>query len=256
MRPPLLGTRVEELLNKPQLPIPAHKRRLQALRPERPRPPGRHAQRAIERHRLGLPLQLEASGAFIENGRFGRTLRRLTDKHDAGISGRLNPACGVDEIARHHPLTLSMKRDRGLPGEDTDARLQVRVELGNRSHEVERRPHRPLSVVLLRNRRPPHRHHRITNELLHRAAIQRNKPAARVEIARQKLTHLLRIPRLRQPRKTNQIREQHRHQTTLSHGRLARLRRNHRCRRRSGLERGATTVTETRFYPDWMAIRA
>ena len=57
--------------------------------------------------------------------------------------------------------------------------------------ELERHPHGPLGVVLLRDGRPPHGHDGVADELLDRAAVALDRPAGGVEVAGQKLAHLL-----------------------------------------------------------------
>src|SRR2546430_10115160 len=55
----------------------------------------------------------------------------------------------------------------------------------------ERRPHRPLGVVLGRYRSAPDRHDGVPDELLHRAAVALDQCPARVEVAGEKLADLL-----------------------------------------------------------------
>jgi hypothetical protein len=61
----------------------------------------------------------------------------------------------------------------------------------------------PLGISLRRCRRPPGRHHRIPNELLH--PPYRPITVRATEIPRQQLPHQLRIPRLRQRGESHQI---------------------------------------------------
>ena len=53
---------------------------------------------------------------------------------------------------------------------ELDGRLAV-VQLGDRVADRERRADRALGVVLVRDRRAEQRHHRVADELLHRAAV-------------------------------------------------------------------------------------
>jgi hypothetical protein len=60
--------------------------------------------------------------------------------------------------------------------------------LTERAHHLrqrQRRPHRPLGVILARHRRPPDGHDRVADELLHRAAVAGDHGAAAVEVAAQ-----------------------------------------------------------------------
>ena len=81
--------------------------------------------------------------------------------------------------------------------------------------ELERGPHRPLGVVLLRDRRAPDGHHGVADELLDRAAVALDHRPRAVEVAREQLAHLLRVARLRQRREADQVGEQHRDQAAL-----------------------------------------
>ena len=65
------------------------------------------------------------------------------------------------DVARDHPLALGgrrVERDERLAGVDADADLQLErrvgvVQLGDRVLDRERRAHRALGVVLVRDRR-------------------------------------------------------------------------------------------------------
>src|SRR5919198_1560512 len=78
-------------------------------------------------------------------------------------------------------------------------------------------PPRPLPITPGPRRPPPHRHHRITNELLPLPAVQPDQTPTRLEITRKKLPRILRIPPLRRRREPDQIRKQHRHEAPLRH---------------------------------------
>ena len=100
------------------------------------------------------------------------------------------------------------------PGEYGGSRAQAAraglvAERGDRGDEVERRAHRAFRVVLGRRRRAPDGHHRVADELLDRAAVERDQAAARVEIAREQLARLLRVTRLGRGREADEIGEEH-----------------------------------------------
>ncbi len=101
-------------------------------------------------------------------------------------------------------------------------RADLVAERGDRCDEVERRAHRALRVVLGRRRCPPHRHHRVADELLDRAAVEGDQPAARVEVAGQELAHLLRVARLGERREADQVGEEDGDEASLGRGRCAR----------------------------------
>ena len=79
----LVGARVEELLDEAQLAVAADERRLEAGRLERPAAARDDAQRAPERHRLGLALQLVLAGVLVGDRRLRRAPRGLADEDGA-----------------------------------------------------------------------------------------------------------------------------------------------------------------------------
>src|SRR5436190_8693872 len=55
---------------------------------------------------------------------------------------------------------------------------------------------------------PPDRHHRVADELLHRAAVERDQPLAGLEITGEELAYLLRVAPLGKRRETDQVGEE------------------------------------------------
>ncbi len=113
------------------------------------------------------------------------------------------------------PSPTAASVDRGLAREHAGAHPQavdpgLLAERLHRCDEVERRANGPLGVVLRRHRRPPHRHHRVADELLDHAAVQPDEPPARVEVAGEELAHLLGVARLGEGREADQVGEEHR----------------------------------------------
>ena len=171
------------------------------------------AERPPERHRLRLALQLVLARRGVRDGGLGRTPGGLADEDAAWLGGGLDARGGVDEVARDHALALGADRDRRLAGEHPGTRTELRradlvAQRGNRRHEVEPDTYRALGVVLGRGRRPPDRHDRVADELLDRAAVELDQPPARVEVAREKLAHLLGVARLRERGEADQVGEE------------------------------------------------
>ncbi len=211
---------VEELLDHAQLAVAADERRLQAGRALRPADAADHAHRPPHRHGLELAFQLAHTGVLVDDRRIGRVLGRLTDEHRARLGHRLDPRGGVDQIAGHHPLGARADRDRGLAGEHTDARAEpLRAHLGadrlDGGDQVERGPHGTLGVVLHRDRRAPHRHDGVADELLDGAAVTGDQRPAGVEVPGEERTHVLGVARLRERREADQVGEQDRYQPPL-----------------------------------------
>ena len=81
-------------------------------RPALATPCRHHAEGAIERHRLGLALELVHAGVRIDDRRLARAARRLADEHGSRLGDALDPRGGVDEVACHHPLTGRRRASR------------------------------------------------------------------------------------------------------------------------------------------------
>ena len=212
VRPSLRRGGVEELLDEPELSVPSHERRLQTRRLERSTPPRRDPQRLPGSDRLGLPLELVLSGGAVRDRRLGRPPRRLPHEHRARLGRRLNARRSVDEVTGDHALALGADRDGRLSREHARARANPRSEIGNCADQIERRAHCPLGVVLLRDRRPPDRHHRVADELLHGSAVALDQPPAGVEVAGQQFAHLLGVSGFGGAREADQVSEKHGHQ--------------------------------------------
>ena len=224
VRPPLLCAGVEQALDLAQLAVAADERRLQALGFERAPGARDDPHCPPERVQSRFALELVRAGVLVDDRRLGRAPGRLAREHMAGLRQRLDPRGGVDDVARHHALAVGPDRDGGLAGEHAGPGAQVWhsdlvAQRRDGRDQVERRPHRPLGVVLGGRRRPPHRHHRVADELLDRPAVELDQPPGRVEVARQELAHLVRVTPLRERREPHQVGEQHRHQPPLRHGR-------------------------------------
>ncbi len=171
--------RVEEVLQKAQLALAADERCFEARRPTLAASVRDHAERPEQRHGLGLALQLVLACVAVVDRRLAGAPRCIADEHGARLGGRLDPRGGVDEVARDHALVGRAQRDRRFAGEDAGARPERGVEARHRLDELERRPHRPFGVVLVRDRGAPDGHHGVADELLDGAAVALDDRAAR-----------------------------------------------------------------------------
>ena len=114
----------------------------------------------------------------------------------------------------------------GFAGEDARAgaevgRADVRPQIPHESRELERGANGAFGVVLVRDRRSPHGHDGVADELLDHAAVALDDPAALVEVAREELPDVLGVARLRERREPDQIDEEHRDEAAF--GRRDRL---------------------------------
>src|SRR5262249_34515724 len=122
-----------------------------------------------------LPFDLHHLGGPVVDHVGRRPVRRLADKNTVERRRSLQPCSGVDDVAGCHRLSLArtgVEADQRLTGVDTDAPLELGgLLLAGPVANRERRAHRTLGVVLVRDGRAEERHHRIADELLHRPAV-------------------------------------------------------------------------------------
>jgi len=228
VRPALALAVVEEVLHQPQLAVAADERRLQALRLQRPARAGDDPPRAPERNEPDLPLQDVGALVLVHDRRLGGSPRRLAHEHLARLRDRLDAGRRVDDVACDHALALGADRHRGLTGEHARAGPKVSdpdlvTERRDSGNGVERRADGSLGVVLRCGRRAPDGHHGVADELLDRAAVQRDQPAAGVEVAREELSHLLLVAPLGQRGESDEVGEEDRDEPAFGGGRLALL---------------------------------
>ena len=120
-----------------------------------------------------LPFAWTGSASPVVDRVAGRAPRRLADEDAVDRCVRLEPRRRVDDVAGDHALALlrpRAERDERLPGVDADAELELGLLVEDPVADRERGAHRALGVVLVRDRRAEHGHHRVADELLDRAA--------------------------------------------------------------------------------------
>jgi hypothetical protein len=133
---------------------------------------------APERKGLRLALHRDGLQSLPLEHALGSPVRLLGDRHPVHRRDPLQPRGRVHDVAGHQPLAElrpRLERHHRLARVDSHARLKrergiCRVQLLDRLQQAETRPHGPLGVVLVRDRRAEHRHHGVADELLHRAA--------------------------------------------------------------------------------------
>ena len=118
------------------------------------------------------------------------------------------------------PWSTAPRVTAASPGQHAGARLDrlaglVAAQAAHRVDQVERGAHGALGIVLARDRRAPHGHDRVADELLDRAAVALDDLAREVEVARQGLAHVLRVAVLGEGREADQVGEQDRDETPL-----------------------------------------
>ena len=141
-----------------------------------------------------LALERLSPAALEGDGRVGRPLGRLVHEDGARLARRLEAEAVFTRSPATMPWPLAAERDRRLAGHHrrrAPARLGRPRARRDGVHHVERCAHRALRVVLVRDRRAPHRHDRIADELLDRAAVPPDDLVRELEVPGQGLADLL-----------------------------------------------------------------
>jgi hypothetical protein len=253
-----LDRRVEQLAQRPDLRAATRQRRLQPIDTLRPADTGHHTLSAPQSFRLGSALEDMFTLVDVADRLRRQPPSHRVDPHRSRRRRRLDPSGRVHRITGHHALVRRADRHRHLTGQHTRPGSELRnagrqAQLGDRIHQIQRRPDRPLGILLGRHRRTPYRHHRITDELLHHTAVAADDRRRDLEVAAQQLADILRVTNLRHRREPDQVHEQHRTQPPLRHRTRIGDTRRRRCLlastyrvgvRRNGPHRGAAVATE------------
>ena len=241
-RPTFTRGRVEEITQQPEFLVAPHKWSLEAFGAPLPAALGNDAESPPSGHRRRLAPQDVVAGLLVGDRAAGGPLCRLAHQHAVGGRDRLEPARGVDEVARDHALVHSTERDGRFAGQYRRARFEAaavgtRVQRPHRLDQVECGPDGALGVVLLCDRRPPDRHDRVADELLDGAAVALDDLARPVEVAREQVAHGFGVAVRGERGEADQVREQHRYEPPLGRG-CRRLRRAAQSRGRADAARG------------------
>ena len=211
---PLLRGRAIGVEQAPQLGVAADERAPQAADPTRTHQ-GQPAQKPAATHSARLALRLDRL-AFGELERApGSGDGPLSDEDLSRLGALLQPRGNVDRIAGHERAALARLPDDDLAGVDPDAKLQPLVQLTHPPQHRQRRVQRPLGVVLERGGRAERGHHRIARELLDGAAGVLDLLGHRVVEAVQERARPLRVLRVAELSRADEIREQHRCELSL-----------------------------------------
>ena len=193
-----------------QRPVPRLQKRRQLVRAtdeaRRVRALGRprNREQPERRHRLRLPLQRQRLHRLRPRPRLARARASASPINTSPGCGRLLEARrDVDGVTGRQPL-LGSRDD--LAGVDADP--AVDAELRERLPHLDRRPARSQRVVLVRRRHAEHRHHRVADELLDRAAVPLDDRLHPLEVAREQSAKRLGIRPLAQRRRTGDVAEE------------------------------------------------
>ncbi len=131
--------------------------------------------------------------------------RVRADQYLACRSALLEPGGDVDGVAGDQRVDLP---GHHLARVDADPRGEA--ERRHRSAHLPGGPHRPQRIVLVRHRHAEHRHHRVTHELLHRAAVALEDHAHPFVVRAHRRAQRLRVDAMAERRRAAQIAEQDR----------------------------------------------
>jgi len=137
---------------------------------------GSHAEQPVGEERLRLALRLDRLDTFELERALRELPRRVTDEDVTRLCGLLEPCCNVDGVTRCERAALAR---HDLAGIDTHANLQlcpelvpqVSVETAKLLAQLVRSACSTERIVLVHDGDTENRHDRVTDELLHRAAV-------------------------------------------------------------------------------------
>ncbi len=183
---------------------------------------GEHLNEPERLDRLGLPFEHERLDRFDANRVAHEEPRLRADQRLSCCGCLLESSSNVDRVAGDEGLSLAADHD--LAGVDPHPRLET--VLGDRHTHLRRGANRPQSIVLVRDRDPENGHDRVADELLDCPTVALDDRSEILEVASHARAQCLRIGRLTERRRTDEIAEEDRHDLP----RLARaLRRCQRC---------------------------
>ena len=139
----------------------------------------------------------------------------LPDQHAAGGRGVLQACGGVGHVAGGERLARRrVDRDDGLAGTHRSPELEIEpgmrdVQFVDAVDDRQRRLDGPIGVVGLRERRPEHRHDRITDVLLDGPAIVLDPLPRVVEVELVAIADVLGVGAVGARRRTDDVDEQH-----------------------------------------------
>ena len=136
------------------------------------------------------------AGVLVGHGRLSGPVGGVAHVDGSRQGSRLDARSGVDQVTGDHPLSGRSDRHRRLSGEDPCPRSQVRpadllAESRHRLGEVERGANGAFGVVLLRHRRAPDRHDRVSDELLDGPSVAADQRPAGVEVPAEEVANLV-----------------------------------------------------------------
>ncbi len=160
--------------------------------------------------RLAAPLHLLGTERLVRDDVGRRGLRGRSDDDLARRGERLEPARGVHRVAHGGDLAAERTHDH-LARVHADTHLDVDTdalrERRQRALHLEPAAHRPLGVVLVRDRSTEDGDDLVADDLVDAAAVRRHIGGERGEARVDEPLHLLRVGRLGHPGEAHEVGE-------------------------------------------------
>src|SRR5437667_4130173 len=142
-------------------------------------------------------LRVHASRLSITNASLSQLSREGPDQDLSRGRGLLEPGADDHGFARHEDALRGRSASDHIPGVDPntegDRAATRHWKRGDRVADRECRPNRAIRVVIVSARNLEYRHHRVTDELLDRAAMTNEDPLDGLEGAIECLAHDLSV---------------------------------------------------------------
>ena len=206
---------LERLSKQRQLAVPADDRRVES--PVVAGGAGRDVLESIRGDRLLLALGRDRLRRLRPDRVTGQSEGLRADEDLAGSGRLLETGRGVDGIPGHQHLSGrgiardDLARVHADPRRERDAAvaLEFLVEVLQPVAHLHRGPNRAKGIVLMHVRDPEDRHHRISDELLHGAAMTFDRDLHRVEVPRHHAPEGLGVEQLTERRGAGDVAEHH-----------------------------------------------
>ena len=163
-----------------------------------------------DRDRLPLAFRVDRSGVAVIDHPPCRAVGRLVGEDPVHGGGALQAGSSVDDVPGGHGLPLGGARSKGdenLSRRDADAQLESLIE--REVADRERCTNSTLRIVVVSRRSAEESHYRVSDELLHRAAVALQVRAHSLVVRAEDRPHVLRVELLGLRSEADEVAEEH-----------------------------------------------